>query len=94
MVSNPVVRTVQPKIICKQCQDEGHTKRSCSIAKAQNQPENISEDDKMFWFYVVEQECPSTLVNMSADSDSSEGDGDYSSDEDEIMDWDWSFCDC
>ena len=76
VLSDPVVRTVQPKIICKRCLEEGHTKRSCSLAKAEANPDNISEDDIQFWSYVKAEDRPTVLQGAGSDreEDSEEDD--------------------
>ena len=54
------------------------------MRKAQEDPESVSEDDRAFWAYVVEEERPNTMAGRveseeeeeggeEEDSDSSEG---------------------
>ena len=61
VLSDPVVRTVQPKTTCRWCNKEGHTKRSCTLANAEENPNKISMDDVRFWSYVREEDRPSVI---------------------------------
>ena len=53
---------------------EGHTNRSCAIAKAEANPESISEDDIFFWSLIKEEDRPSVIYSdvMGDSSDSDE----------------------
>ena len=46
----------------------GHSKKSCKMAKAEADPEALSEDDKIFWEHVREdarpRNIPSRLVGQ------------------------------
>ena len=92
MISSPVVRSVQPVVTCTTIQDfylfdlsgqEGHTKKSCAIQKAEDDPDSVSEDDLAFWSFVREEERPSTMrgVQEREDEEGSGDESDYSSDE-------------
>ena len=47
------------------------------MAKAESKPEEVNEDDKLFWAYVAEEERPTTLYHIVDDNDEEEG-GDMS----------------
>ena len=65
------------------------------MAKAEAKPEEVTEDDKLFWSYVAEEERPTTLyhlgdrevdevVERSDAPQDSDGDGDSSLDLNDI----------
>ena len=51
---------------------EGHTKLSCKVAKAEAQPQKVTEDDKLFWSYVIQEERPTTLYHVENGEDEAE----------------------
>ena len=63
----------------------GHTKKSCPVWKAEVDPDSISDDDKLFWSYVAEEERPATMLaaNFSDDEDEVEGEQEGLSDSSE-----------
>ena len=51
------------------CQ-EGNTKLSCKKTKAETKPSEVTEDDRLFWSYVPDNERMFTLYNIdNYDSD-------------------------
>ena len=106
VLSDPLVRLVQPRFSCKRCDEvsnqitfitvnlsrhdasalfyserhnrlqEGHTKRSCSIAKAEANPDQISEDDLLFWSLVKQEDRPTVLHDANDDDDNDDDNGD------------------
>ena len=60
------------------------------IRKAEENPQDVSDDDKAFWSYIVNEDRPSTMAGVQ-DSDRwddeevmDDGDGDSESDENEM----------
>ena len=53
----------------------GHTTKSCAVVKAEQHPNALSEDDKLFWSYVQYSDRPLTLHTVM---DAGEDDDDVS----------------
>ena len=51
---------------------EGHTKLGCKLAKAEAQPQKVTDDDKLFWSYVIQEERPTTLHHVESGGDEPE----------------------
>ena len=49
--SDPVVQFFAPKVVCKLCEREGHSKISCDYASSKVGP-HMSYEDSVFWMYV------------------------------------------
>jgi hypothetical protein len=56
------------------------------VAKAEAKPEEVTEDDKLFWAYVAEEERPTTLYHIVDDDDDDEEEVDELSDPPEWSD--------
>ena len=55
--SDPVVGHFEPKVSCKICHREGHSKMSCDYSEKKS-GDNMSYEDWVFWQYVDPCDCP------------------------------------
>ena len=67
----------------------GHTRISCKVRKAQEDPASVSEDDRAFWAYVREEERPTGMAGrQESDEEEEEEEGEEETDsEGEMYDW-------
>ena len=81
--SDPVVNFFDPLVTCSFCSGIGHSKLSCTLAKAKT-ASDLSHDDLVFWSFVHPEDRPECLKEFDFDSEEeNESDTDSESDEGE-----------
>ena len=68
--------------VFRNCRKVGHTKRSCLVRRAQEDPNSVSEDDKAFWAYVIMEERPNTMAGREESEEEEEEGGEETLDSD------------
>ena len=59
------------------------------MAKAEAKPHDVTEDDKLFWAYVAEEERPTTLYHIVDENDDEQEEEEEASDLPVWSDSDW-----
>ena len=67
--------------VCNHLTQEGHTKQSCDFVRAENNPDGISEDDRLFWSFVLAEDKSAVFGDDSSSDSEDDGDSDGSDDD-------------